>query len=122
MPQGFDSTWLTVAIAAAVGVVGVAGIFVASYLLAPRRPSDRKAIAYESGIEPGPMPRGGLQIRYYVFGLLFLIFDVEAVFVFPWAVVFLRSGPVVFYVMIVFLAILLFGLVYEWRKGALKWR
>ena len=122
MIHEFTATWLTVVIAAVVGVIGISGFFAISFLVAPRRPSDRKAISYESGIIPSPIPRGGLQIRYYIFALLFLIFDVESVFVFPWAVIFLRSVPSVFYVMVAFLAILMFGLIYEWRKGALSWR
>ena len=59
---------------------------------------------------------------YYVFAILFVIFDVEAVFLFPWALVFLDASPAVFYEMIIFIGILLFGLVYVWRKGVLQWR
>jgi len=109
-------------LAAGVGLLAVLGLFAANLFLAPRRSSPDKAVAYESGIRPGPINRSQVNIRYYVFGLLFLIFDVEAVFLFPWTVVFLRSAPAVFYEMLIFIGILLFGLAYAWRKGALRWR
>ena len=85
---------------------------------------DRKGIAYECGIEPESYTPVHLNIRYYIFAILFLIFDVEAVFLFPWAVVFLelKSIPAVFYEMLLFIAILFFGILYGWRKGALQWR
>ena len=63
-----------------------------------------------------------VQIRYYVFAILFLIFDVEAVFLFPWAIVFLNAVPAVFYEMLIFIGILFFGVIYGWRKGVLQWR
>jgi NADH:ubiquinone oxidoreductase subunit 3 (subunit A) len=61
-------------------------------------------------------------VRYYIFAILFLIFDVEAVFLFPWVLVFLETATFVFYAMIIFIAILLFGVAYAWRKGVLQWR
>ncbi len=61
-------------------------------------------------------------LRFYVVALVFLIFDVEAVFLFPWALVFLKSTPAVFYEMMIFIGILFFGVVYGWRKGVLQWR
>ena len=77
---------------------------------------------YECGIPPAPFRWSQIQIRYYVFAILFLIFDVEAVFLFPWAIVFLDSIPAVFYEMLIFVAILGFGVLYGWRKGVLHWR
>ncbi|MBI2965848.1 MAG: NADH-quinone oxidoreductase subunit A [Chloroflexi bacterium] len=122
LPEGYDAKWIAVVLAAAIGLLAVLGLFTANFLLAPKRPSADKAVAYESGIRPRPLAWSQVNIRYYVFGLLFLIFDVEAVFLFPWAVVFLRSTPAVFYEMLIFIGILLFGLAYAWRKGALRWR
>jgi NADH:ubiquinone oxidoreductase subunit 3 (subunit A) len=81
-----------------------------------------KDIPYECGIPPAPYRWSQVHIRYYVFAILFLIFDVEAVFLFPWAVVFLDTVPAVFYEMLIFIAILFFGVVYSWRKGVLQWR
>ena len=105
-----------------VGLLGVSGIFLASFLLAPKRPSAIKDTPYECGIPPEPHVWSQIQIRYYVFAILFLIFDVEAVFLFPWAVVFLTTISAVFYEMLIFIAIRFFGIVYGWRKGVLQWR
>ena len=122
MPEGFVSNWVAVLVAASVGLLAIGAMFAASFLMAPRRASDRKALPYECGIEAAPFQWPRTHIRYYVFGLAFLIFDVEAVFLFPWAVVFLKSAPAVFYEMLLVLGMLLFGLLYAWRKGALSWR
>jgi NADH:ubiquinone oxidoreductase subunit 3 (subunit A) len=95
-------------------------MFVVPYLLAPRNPNKEKATAYECGMDPAPPIWSQFNIRYYIFAILFLIFDVEAVFLFPWAVVFLGS-KVAFYAMLIFLAVISFALVYGWRKGVLQW-
>ena len=122
MPEGFDTNWTAVLIVAGVGLAAIVGMFAASFILAPKRKSAIKEIPYECGIEPAAYNWSQIQIRYYVFAILFLIFDVEAVFLFPWAVVFLTSIPAVFYEMLVFIAILFFGVIYGWRKGVLQWR
>ena len=117
--------WTVVVIVGAVGLSAVVGMFVFSRVVAPRRPSEIKDTPYECGgcgIPAAPYRWSQIQIRYYVFAILFLIFDVEAVFLFPWAVVFLESIPAVFYEMLIFIAILFFGVVYGWRKGVLQWR
>ncbi len=105
----------------AVGLAAIGGMFLTSYLVAPKRPSALKETPYECGIPPAPYRWSQIHIRYYVFAILFLIFDVEAVFLFPWAVVF-KTSSVVFYEMLIFIAILLFGVAYGWRKGVLQWR
>ena len=122
MTEGYDINWLAVTLTAAVGIIAVAALFAVSYVLAPKRPSDAKNMPYECGIPPAPFAWSQIQIRYYVFAILFLIFDVEAVFLFPWAVVFLQTIPAVFYEMLIFIAILFFGVIYGWRKGVLQWR
>ena len=122
MTEGYDINWLAVALTAAVGFAAMGALFAASWILAPKRPSDAKNMPYECGIPPAPFARSQIQIRYYVFAILFLIFDVEAVFLFPWAVVFLQAIPAVFYEMLIFIAILFFGVIYGWRKGVLQWR
>ncbi len=122
MPEGFDIKWAAVAIAAGVALFAILGLFMTSWMISPKRPSDEKGIPYESGIKPSSYQWSQINIRYYIFGLLFLIFDVEAVFLFPWTVTFLKSPDIVFYEMLVFLGILLFGLLFAWRKGALNWR
>ncbi len=124
MPEGFATNWAVVLIVAGVGVAAILAMFATSRMMAPRRPSDIKLAPYECGVEPAPFRWSQIQIRYYVFAILFLIFDVEAVFLFPWAVVFLdlKSVPAVFYEMLIFIGILFFGVVYGWRKGVLQWR
>ena len=122
MPDGYAINWAAVVLAAVVGVAAMGIMFAASFILAPRRPSQEKAIPYECGIQPAPYSWSQLHIRYYIFAILFLIFDVEAVFLFPWAVIFLESISAVFYEMLIFIGILLFGIMYGWRKGALQWR
>ena len=91
MPEGYDVNWMVVLLVAGVGLAAVLGMFLASFLMAPKRKSAIKEMPYECGIEPVPYRWSQIQIRYYVFAILFLIFDVEAVFLFPWAVVFLES-------------------------------
>ena len=120
--EGFALDWTVVVIVGAVGFVAIMGMFMMSRMMAPRRQSDIKDTPYECGIPPAPYRWSQIHIRYYVFAILFLIFDVEAVFLFPWAVVFLKSAPAVFYEMLIFIAILMFGVLYGWRKGALQWR
>jgi len=122
LPEGFDINWVVVLLAGGVGLAAMLGMFMTSYVIAPKRKSAAKDIPYECGIEPAPYRWSQIQIRYYVFAILFLIFDVEAVFLFPWAVVFLETIPAVFYEMLIFIGILFFGVIYTWRKGVLQWR
>ena len=77
---------------------------------------------YECGIPPEGDTHGRYSVRFYIVAILFVIFDVETVFLFPWAVVFLKSNPAVFYEMLIFIAILFFGVVYGLKKGVLTWR
>ena len=122
MPQGFDTNWMVVLLVGGIGLAAICMMFLTSHIMAPKRPSADKDIPYECGIRPAPYNWSQIQIRYYVFAILFLIFDVEAVFLFPWAVVFLSSVSAVFYEMLIFIGILAFGIVYAWRKGVLEWR
>lgn len=100
----------------------VAGLLLGlASLLRPVRPTREKLITYESGVDPVGEGWSQSQIRYYVFALLFVIFDVEAVFIFPWATQLERYGTFGLVEMAVFVGILVLGLVYAWRKGVLKW-
>ncbi|PIE33762.1 MAG: NADH-quinone oxidoreductase subunit A [Ilumatobacter coccineus] len=90
-------------------------------LLRPSRPTEEKLIAYESGVDPVLSGWSQSQIRYYIFALLFVIFDVEAVFVFPWAAAMERYGGFGLVAMLVFIVLLLDGLVYAWKRGLLRW-
>ncbi|TML41283.1 MAG: NADH-quinone oxidoreductase subunit A [Actinobacteria bacterium] len=90
-------------------------------VIRPSRPQPQKYIAYESGVDPVGTGWSQSQIRYYVFALLFVMFDVEAVFIFPWAVRLQALGVFGLVEMVVFIVILALGLVYAWRKGVLRW-
>lgn len=106
---------------------GLAAIVLASLLFGvaaavrPSRPSPEKLIAYESGVDPVGLGWSQSQIRYYVFALLFVIFDVEAVFIFPWAASIERYGWFGLITMLIFIVLLLDGLVYAWKRGLLRW-
>ncbi len=122
VPSDYAQDYAAVLIAAIIGLGIVVSAFVLSRLLAPRSPSREKSIPYECGMDPVGQSWPQIHIRYYLFAILFMIFDVETVFLFPWAVTFLGSGPAIFYEMFLFIAILFFGLVLAWRKGALRWK
>lgn len=109
---------LAVLIAGA-GLVAVA--FGAGWLIAPRRPLQAKLTTYECGIDPVGEGWSQSQVRYYIYGFLFVIFDVESVFLFPWARVFESFGYQAVVEMGIFIGILAVGLLYAWRKGVLKW-
>jgi NADH-quinone oxidoreductase subunit A len=117
----FLRSYLTVAIFGAAAVGMVALMLGAGSLLRPRRPQPEKYLTYESGVDPVGQGWAQSHIRYYVYALLFVLFDVEAVFIFPWATrleVYEVFGLVE---MLVFIVILALGLLYAWRKGVLKW-
>ena len=100
----------------------VAGLLLGiSALIRPNKPNPEKLLTYESGVDPVGDGWSQSQIRYYVFALMFVIFDVEAVFIFPWATQLERYAGFGLVEMGVFVGILLLGLVYAWRKGVLRW-
>lgn len=102
--------------------LGVAAVMViGSHLLSTYRPTAVKSQAYESGMPPLGDARERFAVKYYVVAMLFLLFDVEVVFLFTWGAVFRRLGLFGYVAILVFLALLIVGLLYEWRKGALEW-
>jgi NADH-quinone oxidoreductase subunit A len=96
-------------------------ILMASYLLARQRPDAEKVSPYECGFEPFEDARGRFDVRFYLVAILFIIFDLEVAFLFPWAVSLGNIGLLGFWSMMIFLGVLTIGFVYEWRKGALEW-
>ena len=113
--------YIFIGLLAAVAVLlGVAPIVLARFI-APKKPGHSKQSPYECGLESHGDPWVQWNVQYYVYALLFVVFDVEVVFIYPWALVWKGLGPVVFAEMILFLAILAVGLVYAWSKGALEW-
>ena len=102
------------------GVIAVAMV-VASFVLARQHPDSEKLSPYECGFEPFDDARSKFDVRYYLVAILFIIFDLEVAFLFPWAVAFGKLGATGFWSMMVFLAVLTVGFAYEWKKGALEW-
>ena len=96
-------------------------MIVLGMLLAPSRPDARKSSPYECGFEAFEDARMKFDVRYYLVAILFILFDLEIVFLFPWAVSLAEIGDLGFWSMMVFLLVLVIGFVYEWRKGALRW-
>src|SRR5450432_4040254 len=102
------------------GVIG-AVLLVAPFIVAYKNPDPEKVSAYECGFEPFDDARMKFDVRFYLVSLLFIIFDLEVAFLFPWAVSFREIGAAGFWAMMIFLGVLTIGFVYEWRKGALDW-
>jgi len=97
-------------------------VFVAlAYLVAEQHPDSEKVSAYESGFEAFTDTRGQFDVRYYLVAILFIIFDLEVAFLFPWAVALGEIGVFGFVSMMIFLGVLTVGFIYEWKKGALEW-
>lgn len=90
-------------------------------LLGPKNPSRVKSEPFECGVEPLMLPRGRFGVKFYLVAILFIIFDVELVFLFPWAVIFRKLGVAGLIEMVAFLGVVFVGLFYAWRKGALEW-
>jgi len=104
-----------------ISTVLAAVVILLSTFLGPRRPTRRKLQPYESGMTPlGPAQRR-MPIKFYLVAVLFILFDIEVIFFYPWAVVFRQLGLFAFIEMLVFVGILLVGYVYAWKKGALEW-
>ncbi len=123
----FAENWTAVAISGVIALLAIGGMFAASRILSSRRHSDVKLTPYECGIPPTPYSWSNINVRFYIFAILFLIFDVEAVFLFPWAVIFVQqkineANSIPFYAMLLFLAVLSFAIVYAWKKGVLEWQ
>jgi NADH-quinone oxidoreductase subunit A len=119
--SGFLRDYLTVVIFFTVAMALVGGILGLGSFVRPSRPQPEKYINYESGVDPVGSGWSQSQIRYYIFALLFVLFDVEAVFIFPWATRLEVYDVFGLVEMLVFIVILALGLLYAWRKGVLRW-
>ena len=97
------------------------GAFFLSIIVGKKSPYAEKNSTYECGFEPFDETRGKFEVKFYLVAILFIIFDLEVAFLFPWAVVFGDIGFFGFFSMMFFLAILTIGFIYEWKKGALEW-
>ena len=97
------------------------GFIVLNYLLSPKKPDPEKLSAYECGFEPFSDSRMEFDVRFYLVAILFIIFDLEIAFLFPWVITLGKIGILGFFSMMIFLFILTVGFIYEWKKGALDW-
>jgi NADH-quinone oxidoreductase subunit A len=120
MTPYFES-YLTVGAFAALGAILVMVMLGVASVLRPTNPTTAKELTYECGVDPVGSGWNQTYVRYYVYGLLFVIFDVEAVFIFPWAIVLERLGTFGLVEMFIFIDILILGLVYAIRKGVMRW-
>ena len=102
--------------------LGLSCAFVAvNFILSPKNPDPEKLSAYECGFEPFEDSRMEFDVRFYLVAILFIIFDLEIAFLFPWAITLGETGLFAFWSMMVFLGVLTVGFIYEWKKGALEW-
>lgn len=117
----FLRAYLTVAVFAGTAGLLIGGVLGLGRLIRPNRPNAAKLTNYESGVDPVGSANSQSQVRYYIFALLFVIFDVEAIYLFPWAMRLEEYGVFGLAEMGIFVSILLLGLLYAWRKGVLRW-
>jgi NADH-quinone oxidoreductase subunit A len=113
--------YLPIAIMLAAGLILPVVTFLVAKVVAPRRAEDMKYDPYECGVEGGANVRERFPARYYLIAVLFVVFDVETIFMFPWAVRYRALGLFGLVEMALFIAVLVVGYVYVWKKGALKW-
>ncbi len=116
-----SENYLPILIFIVVGILFGAAPLALGRLLAPHRPDNEKLSPYECGFEAFEDSRMKFDVRYYLVAILFIIFDLEIAFLFPWAVVLQEIGMFGFLAMMLFLGILVIGFIYEWKKGALEW-
>jgi NADH-quinone oxidoreductase subunit A len=117
MLENYFPVLLFICVGIAMGVVPV----ILGKLVSPNRPDSKKLSPYECGFEAFEDARMKFDVRYYLVAILFILFDLEIAFLFPWAIVLKEIGTFGFVSMMIFLAILVVGFVYEWMKGALEW-
>ena len=121
MSLEFLNNYLTIVIFLAIALILSLGFVVLNFALSPKNPDPEKLSAYECGFEPFNDSRMEFDIRFYLVAILFIIFDLEIAFLFPWAITLGSIGYFGFFSMMLFLFILTIGFIYEWKKGALDW-
>lgn len=114
-------TYLPLVIFSGVALAIGLALLAAPFLVAPANPDPEKLAAYECGFPAFDDARMKFDVRFYLVSILFIIFDLEVSFLFPWAVAFKEAGAAGFWAMMVFLGVLTVGFIYEWKKGALEW-
>ena len=121
MSLDFLNNYLTIIIFLATALILSLGFLILNFAFSPKNPDPEKLSAYECGFEPFNDSRMEFDIRFYLVAILFIIFDLEIAFLFPWAITLGNLGLFGFFSMMLFLFILTIGFIYEWKKGALDW-
>ena len=121
MSTDFLNNYLTIIIFLVIALILSLGFLILNFAFSPKNPDPEKLSAYECGFEPFNDSRMEFDIRFYLVAILFIIFDLEIAFLFPWAITLGNLGLFGFFSMMLFLFILTIGFIYEWKKGALDW-
>ena len=121
MIYNFLSEYFSIILFLLIAVALSFGFILANYLAAPSNPDPEKLSAYECGFEAFDDSRMEFDVRFYLVAILFIIFDLEIAFLFPWAISLGNIGALGFWSMMIFLSVLTIGFIYEWKKGALEW-
>ena len=121
MPTSYTELYFPVLVQALVAMALAGGLLTVSYLLGNRVRNRVKDMPYESGIVPTGDARQRFSVKFYLVGMLFILFDIEAIFLYPWVVVFRELKMVAFIEMLIFVVLILSGFFYIWKKGALDW-
>ncbi|WP_374723648.1 NADH-quinone oxidoreductase subunit A [Calidifontibacillus erzurumensis] len=117
----YQNNYLIVVVFLLLGIILPVGALTLGRFIRPHNPIDEKRTTYESGLDPFHDSRVQFNVRYYIFALMFVIFDVETVFLYPWAVAYDKLGIFALIEMLIFVVMLIIGLVYAWKKKVLKW-
>jgi len=121
MPVSLPQTYFPVLVQALLAIVIASALVTLSWVLGKRVKSRLKDTPYESGIEPTGSARERFSVRFYLVGIIFILFDIEAIFLYPWAVVYRELRLFAFFEMLLFIALVLAGFFYIWKKGVLDW-
>ena len=121
MMADFLTDYFSIILFLIIALILSVGFIVINFLFSPKKPDPEKLSAYECGFEPFNDSRMEFDVRFYLVAILFIIFDLEIAFLFPWAISLGNIGTIGFWSMMLFLFILTIGFVYEWKKGALDW-
>ena len=121
MTAEFLNDYLPIILFLIIALLLSCAFIVINFILSPKNPDPEKLSAYECGFEPFQDSRMEFDVRFYLVAILFIIFDLEIAFLFPWAISLGSIGVLGFWSMMIFLAILTIGFIYEWKKGALEW-
>ena len=121
MPETYAETYWPVLLQVLIAMAVAAGMIGISYILGHKVRNRVKDMPYECGIEPTGSARQPFSVKFYLVGMLFILFDIEAIFLYPWAVVYRELKLFAFFEMLIFIVLVLAGFFYIWKKGALDW-